>query len=151
MRLRQLVPLYLRLALGAGFLSAVADRFGLWGPPGADGVAWGSFDAFLEYTALLNPWAPGSLVPLLGWTVTILEVALGLLLLVGYRTRPAAAGAGLLLLAFGLGMTWGTGVKSALDASVFAASAGALLLFLHPGSSLGVDAVVGDEDGVAGH
>ena len=26
---------FLRLALAAGFLSAVADRFGLWGPAGA--------------------------------------------------------------------------------------------------------------------
>jgi hypothetical protein len=29
------VPVYLRLALGTAFLSAVADRVGLWGPPGA--------------------------------------------------------------------------------------------------------------------
>lgn len=26
---------YLRVSLGAGFLSAVADRFGIWGQPGA--------------------------------------------------------------------------------------------------------------------
>jgi hypothetical protein len=30
--------IFLRLALAAGFLSAVADRFGLWGPPGTPGV-----------------------------------------------------------------------------------------------------------------
>jgi hypothetical protein len=29
----------------AGFLSAVADRFGLWGPPGAPNVAWGGVAA----------------------------------------------------------------------------------------------------------
>lgn len=120
--------LYLRLALGAGFLSAVADRFGLWGPPEAPTAAWGSFEAFLAYTATLNPWLPESWIPPLGWLVTGLEVALGLALVVGLRTRAAAAAAGVLLLAFALGMTWGTGVKSALDASVFAASAGACLL-----------------------
>lgn len=33
-------PLLLRLALAASFLAAVADRFGLWGAPGAPGLAW---------------------------------------------------------------------------------------------------------------
>jgi hypothetical protein len=48
--------------------------------------------------------------------------------------RLALAGAsfalfsGLLLLAFAFGMTLGTGIKSALNASVFSASAGAFLL-----------------------
>ncbi len=40
-------------ALAAGFLSAVADRFGLWGPTGTPGVAWGGFDPFLVYTRKL--------------------------------------------------------------------------------------------------
>lgn len=30
---------FLRLALAAGSLSVAADRFGLWGPPGAPNVA----------------------------------------------------------------------------------------------------------------
>lgn len=120
--------LFLRLALGAGFLSAVADRFGLWGAPGAEGVAWGTFSRFLDYAALLNPWFPEAWIPAVGWGVTVLETALGLALVAGVRTREAAFAAGLLLLAFGLGMTAGTGVKSALDASVFAAAGGALVL-----------------------
>lgn len=139
MQLRQIVPVYLRLALGVGFLSAVADRLGLWGPPGADGVAWGSFGPFLDYTAVLNPWAPAALVPAIGWTVTGLEVVVGVLLLVGYRIRITALAAGLMLAAFGVGMTWGTGLKSALDASVLSASAGALLLSIHPRSPLSLD------------
>ena len=57
----------LRIALAAGLLSAVADRFGLWGHAGSSGVAWGNFDAFLSYTAKLNPWCPPGLVPVLGW------------------------------------------------------------------------------------
>jgi hypothetical protein len=32
-----LAAVFLRLALAAGFLSGVADRFGLWGPPGTPG------------------------------------------------------------------------------------------------------------------
>jgi hypothetical protein len=31
----------------------VADRFGLWGPFGDAGVAWGDFDRFTVYTARL--------------------------------------------------------------------------------------------------
>jgi hypothetical protein len=30
---------FLRAALAAGFFSAVADRFGLWGPPGTPHAA----------------------------------------------------------------------------------------------------------------
>lgn len=125
---RDLVTLFLRLALGAGFLSAVADRFGLWGPPGAPGVAWGDFSRFLDYTATLNPWAPDLLVPWLGWAATGAEVVVGLALIAGFWTRRTALVGGALLLLFGLGMTVGTGVKSALDASVFAAAAAAFAL-----------------------
>ena len=34
---------FLRFALGFSFLSAVADRFGLWGAFGEPRVAWGNF------------------------------------------------------------------------------------------------------------
>ncbi|HSR40517.1 MAG TPA: hypothetical protein VLL48_00055 [Longimicrobiales bacterium] len=132
--LRSAVPVLLRLALGTAFLSAVADRLGFWGPPGAGGVAWGEFSAFLDYTATLNPWAPEALIPWIGWAATVAEVVLGLALLMGLFTRRAALAAGVLLGLFGLGMTVGTGVKSALDASVFSASAAALALaILGPG------------------
>lgn len=123
-----LVTAFARLALAAGFFSAVADRFALWGEPGAPGVAWGSFDRFLAYAATLNPWLPEPWVASLGWLVTVAEVGLGSALLVGIWTRGAALASGGLLLLFALGMTVGTGVKSALDASVFAASAAAFLL-----------------------
>jgi putative oxidoreductase len=119
---------FFRLALAAGFFTSVTDRFGIWGPYGVKNVAWGDMSHFLEYTATLNPYLPTSAIPPLGWLVTGLEVGLGLALVLGVRTRAAAVASGFLLLAFGLGMTIGTGVKSALNASVFAASAGALLL-----------------------
>ena len=38
----EIVRLFARFALGASFLSAVADRFGLWGPYGAKNVSWGN-------------------------------------------------------------------------------------------------------------
>ena len=45
-----LFALFARFALGASFLSALADRFGLWGPHGAKNVSWGNFAHFVEYT-----------------------------------------------------------------------------------------------------
>jgi hypothetical protein len=41
---------FLRIALGISFLSAVADRFGLWGAYGQPNVAWGDFSRFVAYT-----------------------------------------------------------------------------------------------------
>ena len=35
-----------RIALAVAFLSAVADRFGMWGPPGSKGVAWGNIENY---------------------------------------------------------------------------------------------------------
>jgi len=41
-----LARLFARLALGTSFMSAAADRFGLWGPYGAKNVSWGDFTHF---------------------------------------------------------------------------------------------------------
>jgi len=119
---------FLRVALAAGFLAAVGDRFGFWGPSGTQNVAWGDMHHFFEYTAKLNPWFPKSLIPTVGWLATVAEIVLGIALLLGFRTRISARLSGWFLLAFAAGMTAGTGLKSALNASVFAASAGAFLL-----------------------
>ncbi len=129
----------LRLALGTAFLSAVADRFGVWGPPGATGVAWGSFEDFLGYAATLNPYVPEPLLPALGWLVTISETTLGVALIVGFRIRETAALSGVLLIAFAFGMTSALGVKTPLDYSVFTASAGSFLLAVHSKSPWSID------------
>lgn len=127
-RTRWLVALYLRGALSCGFLAAVTDRLGLWGPYGRPNIAWGDMSHFIAYAAKLNPWFPSSVIPVLAWVVTFVESLLGVALLVGYRMKLAARLSGWLLLAFAIGMTAGTGFKSALSASVFAASAGSFLL-----------------------
>jgi uncharacterized membrane protein YphA (DoxX/SURF4 family) len=130
----RLLPVFLRLSLASAFFSAVADRFGWWGPPGAPGVAWGSIPRFMEYAARINPEAPAALVPALGWTATGLEILCGAALLLGFKTRVAAGTGGILLLLFALGMAFGTGIKSPLDASVFTASAASFALaVLGPG------------------
>lgn len=120
--------LYLRLALGVGFLSAVADRFGFWGPPGRPLVSWGNFHNFLHYTAVLNPWLPASWIPSTAWAATICEAALGIALILGLQTRLAAFASGVLTLLFALAMIFALGVKAPLNYSVFAFSAGSFLL-----------------------
>ena len=120
--------LFLRMALAVSFLSAVADRFGLWGPPGAPGVAWGTWSAFVPYVATLNWFVPTPLIPLLAWMATLGEVVLAGCLLAGWRLRLAAFLSGCLLLSFALTMTVASGLKSPLDYSVFSASAAAFLL-----------------------
>jgi putative oxidoreductase len=124
---------FLRVALAAGFLSAVADRFGLWGPVGAPNVAWGAWQPFVDYVAKLNWFAPPAFIPILAWTSTAAEVILAIGLVIGWQLRWCALAAGLLLLAFAITMTSGLGLKAPLDFSVFAAAAGAFLLAVTSG------------------
>ena len=119
---------WLRCALGLGFLSAVADRFGLWGAFGQPNVEWGNFSRFLEYTQTLNWYVPAGMIPLLGVVATGAEILCGLLLIVGWHTRLVARLSGLLLLSFGLAMTLALGVKAPLNFAVFSGVGGALLL-----------------------
>lgn len=120
---------FLRFSIALGFLSAVADRFGLYGAAGAPNVAWGNFEAFSNYTALLNPLMPKALIPVLAWGATIAEVVLGTALIIGFKVKEAALGSGVLLLIFGLSMMFAISVKAPFDYSVFAASAAAFALF----------------------
>jgi uncharacterized membrane protein YphA (DoxX/SURF4 family) len=124
----KLGSLFLRLALGVSFLSAVGDRFGFWGPAGQARVAWGDFSHFEAYTAKLNWFMPSAMIPALAWTSTGAEVLLGFALLAGTYTRAAAFLSGSLLLLFALSMTFALGLEAPLSASVFSASAGAFLL-----------------------
>lgn len=122
---------FLRYSLAASYLSAVADRFGVWGQAGDSGVVWGNFNSFLEYTQYLNPWAPVALANVLGYIATILEIILPLLLIIGFKVRYASFASFLLLMLFALSMTLFSGIKGALDYSVFTAAAASFLLFVH--------------------
>jgi len=126
--LERLAFLYVRIALGSAFLSAVADRFGLWGKYGG----WGNFANFTKYTAEVNSFMPAFIIPFLAWAATMAELSLGILLILGLWTRWVAFSAAALLFLFGTSMAISFGLKSPLDYSVFSASAGALLLALHP-------------------
>src|ERR1700757_3172866 len=94
----EIVRLFARLALGASFLSAVADRFGLWGPPGAKNASWGDFAHFVEYTGAVMSLFPSSLTVSFAWAATVGETLFGILLIAGFKTRMASVLSGLLLL-----------------------------------------------------
>ena len=125
MNIKNWIKLYLRISLGVGFLSACADRFGFWAQQYS---AWGDWNHFIQYTATLNPWFPHSFIQPLGIIATSAEIIFGLALIVGFKLKWVAPLSGLLLLVFAVSMTFSTGIKTALDASVYSASAGAFLL-----------------------
>jgi uncharacterized membrane protein YphA (DoxX/SURF4 family) len=129
---KRLALLYARAALGIGFLSGVADRFGIWR---GRNVGYGNFDGFLRYTAKVNSFMPASSIPFLAWAATAAELVLGVLLLVGLWPRWTALASALLLILFGTAMAVSFGAKSPLDYSVFSASAAAVLLALNQTSS----------------
>ncbi|MEP6926730.1 MAG: DoxX family membrane protein [Ginsengibacter sp.] len=111
--------LLLRFALAAGFLSAVASRLSLWG---SHSSGWKNF---LQYAGEVNSFAPAAIVPVLAIVSTALEITLGLLLLIGYKTRWAALGSAILTLLFALAMAYSFGLQEPLNYSVFAVSGSA--------------------------
>jgi uncharacterized membrane protein YphA (DoxX/SURF4 family) len=139
-RVETLALFYARIAVGAAFLSAVASRFGLWRGEPATKLS----SNFIHRTAELNFFMPSSIIPLLAWSATILEITLGLVLIVSgvlsltstrripQWTRWAALSSAILLAIFGILMTLTAGIKSPLDYSVFSGSACALLLAIYP-------------------
>jgi uncharacterized membrane protein YphA (DoxX/SURF4 family) len=141
-RLAKFSTLFLRLALGVTFLSAVADRFGLWGVYGQANVAWGNYARFVSYTAKLN-WFLSLLIPLAAIVATAAETLLGLLLVLGWKTRITALLSGILLTNFALAMTIALGVKAPLNFSVFSAAGGAFLLATCPEFPFSLDGLLG--------
>jgi putative oxidoreductase len=128
-RLLPIAIFLLRFALAAGFLSAVADRFGLWEPPGKEGVSWGDLAHFNAYVARLNWFLPSAAIPSVGWAATALETLLALGLLIGWRVRWVSLATARLVLSFAATMLVGLGPKAPLDYSVFTSASAAFLLF----------------------
>lgn len=122
---KKAIKLFLRFAIALGFLSAVADRFGLWSEAVS---AWGNWDSFVQYTETLNPWSPSSLIPTLAVIATAAEIIFAVFLLIGFKTELFAKLSGILLLFFALSMSYSLGIKAPFDYSVFIASAGAFAL-----------------------
>jgi thiosulfate dehydrogenase (quinone) large subunit len=121
----KIVKVFLRFAIASAFLSAVADRFGLWKK---EVSVWGNWQSFVDYTALITPWVPINYTSALAVAATVAEVLLALGLMIGYRTKWVAIASGILLLMFAFAMSFSVGVKAAFDYSVFTASAAAFAL-----------------------
>lgn len=132
----KLIKLFLRLAIALSFLSAVADRFGLWS---AEVSVWGNWQSFVDYTAVINPWMPIAIIPVLASIATFVEIVFALFLLIGFKTELFAKLSGVLILIFALSMTFSVGIKSGFDYSVFTASAAAFGLSLLKEKWLEVD------------
>ncbi|PZR22424.1 MAG: DoxX family protein [Flavobacterium psychrophilum] len=120
--------LFLRLALGIGFILPVMDRFGLLGLPGEANVGWGSWANFVDYTHSLMPYFSRTLANINGAVATLAEVVFGIMLIVGYKTRYAAIGSGVLTMMFALSMLFFSGYRAPFNYSVFTCSAAAFLL-----------------------
>ena len=125
---QNIASLFLRLAIAAGFLSAVADRVGYWGVNGSKGVAWGDWQHFVNYINVLLPFASAPVANVFAIAATIAEVGLAVLLIIGFYTRWAALCTGLLGLAFALSMMLTLGIKAPLDYSAFIMSGAGFLL-----------------------
>ncbi len=119
---------FARLALAAGFLTSLADRFGLLGPAGTGNVYWGNFESFTAYTHQLAPYLSGSLTTGAAVAVTLVECVLGLALLLGLGTRLAGIVSAGLLLIFALSLGLFLGWQMPLSSSVFTAAAAGILL-----------------------
>lgn len=135
----KIIKLYLRLAIAIGFLSASADRLGMWPK---ESSAWGNWGSFLEYTHLLNPWFPEALIPAIGAIATGAEIIFAIFLIIGFKTELVAKLSGILLLIFAISMTLTIGIKSVFDYSVFSASAAAFALSLLKEKYLEVDSLI---------
>lgn len=123
--------LFLRLALAVTMLSAVADRLGFWGA----NAAWGNWENFEKYTAALTFFLPPLLSKCAAYAATFLEIALSILLILGYRLKASANITGVLLLIFALSMSISLGVKAPLDYSVWVGSSAAFMLAAQTGRS----------------
>lgn len=131
-----MIKLFLRLAIALGFLSAVADRFGFWNEKNS---TWGNWDVFLEYTKLINPWCPESIIPTLGTIATGAEILFAICLILGFKTELFAKLSGFILLFFALAMCFSTGIKGVFDYSVLTSSIAAFALSSMKGNYLEID------------
>ncbi|MFB6456345.1 DoxX family protein [Chitinophaga sp. Hz27] len=132
---QDIAALLLRIGLSASLLSAVASRLGLWGKRSS------GWQNFVSYTADVNAFLPKTWAPALAIGATILEATFGIMLLLGLKTPYAAIGTAVLTFLFAIAMSISGGIKDPLDYSVFAFSAGALVLASLPAHQWSADKI----------
>lgn len=132
--------LFLRLAIGLGFILPVMDRFGWLGAPGNPTVGWGNWSIFLDYTNSLMPYLSRPLANIMAIIATAGELVFGILLIIGYKIRLAAIGSFLLALMFALSMLIFANYRAPFNYSVFVVSASSLLLATTPDYKWAIEA-----------
>jgi putative oxidoreductase len=140
-----ITQLFLRIALGVGFIVACFDRFGWIAPNGSPNVSWGDWQHFLIYSHSIMPFVSEGLVEFLAIVASVLELIFGLLLIIGLFTKWTCISSGVLLLSFGLCMTISLGIHAPLSYSVFTASAGSFLLATIQNYKWSVDQILGNK------
>lgn len=140
-RFLNFTQLFLRLALGIGYLVPGLDRLGVWGKYGERNITWGDWQHFIKYAGQVMSFLPSTFVDVFAITATIGEIGFGVLLLVGKWTRIAALGSGILTLFFAISMAISFGIVSPLSYSVFTASAASFLLATLPAYKWSLDNV----------
>jgi hypothetical protein len=115
--------------LALDFAGAVADRFGLFGTVGA---SWGTWDAFVAYTARLLPFVPDSLVGAAAASATAGEVVLAIWLLSGWQRRWAGKAAAGLLAVYLVAMGFAIGLTEVARFALPIQIGGALLVSAAP-------------------
>ena len=128
MKKQHFAQLFLRIALGVGYLVPGLDRLGVWGKNGEAGISWGDWQHFMQYAKEVMGFIPVALVNVFAVIATIAEIGFGLLLLLGKWTKIAALGSGVLALLFAVAMAISFGIVSPLSYSVFTVSAASFLL-----------------------
>lgn len=139
------LQLYIRLALGIGFIYPVLDRIGYLGPADGQNIGWGNWESFLSYTHVLTPYLSKSMSGIAAWLATIAETVFGILLLLGFKTRIVAVGSAFLLMGFAVSMALFLGFKAPFNYSVFSASGGAFLLAIMPEFRWSIDSLISSE------
>ena len=137
----KLPQLLLRFTLGIGFLTPVFDRLGFLGPFGGRNIEWGNWENFINYTGTLMPFLGRPAVNIMGGIATIAEASIGILLIVGFKTRQVAIGSCLLTLAFATSMSIFIGIKAPINFATFPFSAASLLLATIPFYAWSIDAL----------
>lgn len=129
---QQLAQIFLRLALGIGFILPVLDRLGMLGAAGEPNVGWGNWTNFVDYTNSLMPYLNHNMANIMGAIATGAEIIFGVLLIIGFKIKITAYGSFLLTLSFALSMLIFAGYRAPFNYSVFTASAASLLLATIP-------------------
>ena len=121
---------FAKVSLAISYLSAVFDRFGFWGHLGETGVSWGSMTNFFKHVSTLCPWAPESMIPVIGWVITVLEAIIAFCYIINLKNKIINTANIFILILFILSMSLFQSVKMMINFSVMVCCASALLIYL---------------------